>query len=192
MKNRTLSKKQNELRALIDERLKNEEPEIRQRVYQWLSNNQYFTDNELFDFYFCVAQNLAAVEVLGGSGEKILAAKQDLERASQEYTEKAIAISTQVTRQLEEQIHKIRGKQNNLEQMFDAVLEAMAKEHADLKAISTGLVNATATSLARQRQLLAETEAARKSAFYSVIISWIIPVITLLGWSLLLLLSDSF
>ncbi|MGV2829642.1 hypothetical protein ACLFKQ_17480 [Myxosarcina sp. GI1(2024)] len=192
MRNQTLSERQDELRTLIDERLKNEEPEIRQRVYQWLNDNQYFTDNELFDFYCCVAQNLAAVKILGGSGEKILAAKQELERASQEYTEKAIAVSTQVTRQLEEQIHKIRGKQNNLEQMFGAVLEAMAKEHADLKAISTGLVNATATSLSRQRQLLMETEAARKSAFYSVVISWIIPVITLLGWSLLLFLSDKF
>jgi hypothetical protein len=38
-------------------------------------------DNGLFDFYFCVAQNIVAVEVLGGSGEKIVRAKMELEES---------------------------------------------------------------------------------------------------------------
>ena len=71
LRNRTLSQQQYKLRELIEQRLANEETKIRQRVYQWLSDNQYFLDNELFDFYFSVAQNLAAVELLGASGDKI-------------------------------------------------------------------------------------------------------------------------
>ncbi|MGL6344439.1 MAG: hypothetical protein ACRC80_35485, partial [Waterburya sp.] len=79
LRKQSLSQQQDELRELIDERLKNEGKGIRERVYQWLLDNRYFVDNELFDFYFCVAQNIAAVEVLGGSGEKIVKAKKELE-----------------------------------------------------------------------------------------------------------------
>ncbi|MEM8723823.1 MAG: hypothetical protein AAGE84_31870, partial [Cyanobacteria bacterium P01_G01_bin.39] len=82
----SLLQQQNELRALIDERLENEESKVKERIYQWLNNNLYFVDNELFDFYFCVAQNLAAVEVLGGSGEKIVNAKTELEASVEAYT----------------------------------------------------------------------------------------------------------
>ena len=51
-KKQSLPQQQNELRELIEERLQNEESKIRQRVYQWLNDNQYFVDDELFDFYF--------------------------------------------------------------------------------------------------------------------------------------------
>lgn len=42
LKKPTLSKQQDELRELIDERLSNEDSNIRQRVYQWLIDNRYF------------------------------------------------------------------------------------------------------------------------------------------------------
>jgi hypothetical protein len=58
-------------------------------VYRWLLNNQYFVDNELFDFYFCVAQNLAAVEALGGSGEKIV-------RANGLYMNRSYSVTTAI------------------------------------------------------------------------------------------------
>jgi hypothetical protein len=44
LKKPTLSQQQDELRDLIDERLENEESQIKERVYQWLLNNQYFVD----------------------------------------------------------------------------------------------------------------------------------------------------
>ena len=93
LKKPTLSQQQQELQELIDKRLLNEESQIKERVYQWLLNNQYFVDNELFDFYFCVAQNLAAVEVLGGSGEKIVRAKKELEESAKVYTTQIVDIS---------------------------------------------------------------------------------------------------
>ena len=70
LKKLTLPQQQQELRELIEQRLSREKPEVKERIYQWLNNNQYFVNNELFDFYFCVAQNIAAVEILGGSGNK--------------------------------------------------------------------------------------------------------------------------
>lgn len=70
LKKPTLSQQQDELRELIAERLETQESQVRERVYRWLLDNRYFVDNELFDFYFCVAQNIAAVEVLGGVGGK--------------------------------------------------------------------------------------------------------------------------
>ena len=115
LRSRSLSQQQNELRELIDERLPNEEMEIRQRVYQWLSDNQYFLDNELFDFYFCVAQNLAAVEILGASGEKILKAKTELEQSAQVYATQFVNTAIQMTEQLESQLSAVREKQDKLE-----------------------------------------------------------------------------
>ena len=56
LKKLTLSQQQQKLKELIDKRLRSEESGIKQRAYQWLNDNQYFVDNELFDFYFCVAQ----------------------------------------------------------------------------------------------------------------------------------------
>ncbi|MDJ0691011.1 MAG: hypothetical protein QNJ41_21195 [Xenococcaceae cyanobacterium MO_188.B32] len=189
LRSRTLSQQQNELRDLIDKRLPNEEIKIRQRVYQWLSDNQYFLDNELFDFYFSVAQNLAAVEVLGASGEKILKAKVELEKSAEVYTTQFINASTQMTEQLESQLSTVREKQDKLEQKLNQVLEGLVTEHQNLKAISTGLVNSTAVLLKKQRQMLVKTEAAKQFAFNSVVLAWAIPVMALLGWGVILFLT---
>ena len=187
LRSRTLSQQQDELRELIDERLKNEEVKIRQRVYQWLSDNQYFLENELFDFYFSVAQNLAAVEVLGASGEKILRAKEQLEQSAQFYATEFINTSTQMSQQLEGQLLAVRDRQDRLERKLNKVLEDLATEHRNLHTISTGLVNSTAALLKKQEQILIQTEAARKFAFGSVILAWAIPLMALLGWLAVLL-----
>ncbi len=186
LKKPTLPQQKQELQELIDERLRSEESKIRQRVYQWLSDNQYFVDNELFDFYFCVAQNIAAVEVLGASGRNILKAKVELEKSAEVYATQFVNSSTQMTEQLESQLSVVREKQDKLEQKLNEVLEGLAMEHQNLKAISTGLVNSTAVLLKKQRQMLVQTEAARKFAFNSVMISWMIPVMALLGWVVLI------
>ncbi len=189
LKKPALSQQQDELRELIDERLKKEERKIRQRVYQWLYDNQYFTDNELFDFYFCVAQNLAAVEVLGSSGKNILKAKAELEESAQIYQTQVIKSSNQMIQQLESQLSSIKNKQDDLEWKLVEVLESLAKENQNLQTISTGLVNSTMALLAKQKQMLVQTEAARQFAFNSVIIAWAIPVMALLGWGILFVLA---
>jgi DNA repair exonuclease SbcCD ATPase subunit len=183
----TLPQQQDELQELIDERLKNEEIRIRQRVYQWLNDNRYFVDNELFDFYFCVAQNISAVEVLGGSGEKIVKAKMELEESVEAYTTQVVDTSNWINEQLTGQLQNVQKNQQKLDTKLLEVLEGLAKEHRNLQAISTGLVNSISTLMARQRQLLVQTETARKFAFQSVIIAWIIPVMALLGWLAILL-----
>ena len=188
LRSRTLPQQQNQLRELIEERLPHEEIKIRQRVYQWLCDNQYFLGNELFDFYFSVAQNLAAVEVLGASGDKILKAKKDLEKSAQFYATQFINTSTQMTEQLEDQLFAVREKQDKLDRKLNEVLENLAREHQNLHAISTGLVNSTAALLAKQKQMLVQTEAARKFAFNSVILAWAIPVAALLGWGVMFIL----
>ncbi len=185
LRSRTLSQQQNELQELIEERLANEEIKIRQQVYQWLSDNQYFLDNELFDFYFCVAQNLAAVEVLGGSGQKILKAKVELEQSVEVFTIQFVNASNQIGEQLEIQLSAVREKQDKLEQKLNETLEGLAMEHQNLKTISNGLVNSTTVLLKKQKQMLVQTEAARQFAFNSVIVAWAIPVMALLGWGIL-------
>jgi hypothetical protein len=68
------------------------------------------------------------------------------------------------------------------------VMKGLTTEHQNLKAISTGLVNSISVLLKKQKQLLVQTQAASESAWQSVIIAWIIPVITLLGCMAVLLL----
>jgi hypothetical protein len=184
----TLSQQQDELQELIDERLKNEDSKVCQRVYQWLSDNQYFVDNELFDFYFCVAQNLAAVEVLGGSGEKIVKAKKEIEESVEAYTTQVVNTSNWIHEQLDSQLQGVLKNQQKLDTKLIQVLEGLTREHENLKTISTGLVNSISVLLKKQKQLVVQTEAASKSAWQSVIIAWIIPVITLLGCMAVLLL----
>ena len=188
LKKPALPQQQNDLRDLIDKRLSNEESKVRQRVYQWLNDNQYFVDNELFDFYFCVAQNLAAVEILGGSGIRIVQAKKELEKSAQVYQNQVIKSFNQMSQQLEIQLSSISKKQDDLEWKLVQVLEGLAREHQNLQTISTGLVNSTATLLAKQKQMLVQTETARNFAFQSVIIAWVIPVMALLGWGVMFLL----
>ncbi|MGL4880705.1 MAG: hypothetical protein ACRC8K_06535, partial [Waterburya sp.] len=149
----TLSQQQDELRELIDERLKNEGKGIRERVYQWLSDNRYFVDNELFDFYFCVAQNIAAVEVLGGSGEKIVKAKKELEESVEAYTTQVVNTSNWIHEQLDSQLQGVLENQQKLDIRLVKVMEGLTQEHENLKAISTGLVNSISVLLKKQQQL---------------------------------------
>lgn len=169
LKKPTLPQQQNQLREFIEQRLQNEETKLKERVYQWLSDNQYFTDNELFDFYFCVAQNIAAVEVLGASGEQIVRAQTELEN----------------------QLNGVLDNQQKLDNKLVRVFEDLTSQQQNLKTISTGLVNSTAVLLKKQQQLSIQTEAASKTASTSVMIAWIIPVITLLGCLTMLLIDNS-
>ncbi|MEM9507559.1 MAG: hypothetical protein AAGA16_07695 [Cyanobacteria bacterium P01_E01_bin.35] len=188
LKKPTLSQQQNELQELINERLKNEKEGIRQRVFQWLNDNQYFVDNELFDFYLCVAQNLAAVEMLGGSGEKIVRAKKELEESAEAYTTQVVNTSNWIHEQLESQLHSVQKNQQKLDSKLVQVLEELTREHENLKTISTSLVNSTSVLFKKQKQMLVQTEAARKFALNSVVLAWAIPVMALLGWGAMFLL----
>jgi hypothetical protein len=189
LKKPTLSQQQDELREWVDERLKNEAQGIRQRVSQWLLDNQYFVDNELFDFYFCVAQNIAAVEVLGGSGEKIVKAKMELEESAEAYTNQVVDVSDWINEQLQSQLQGVQQNQQKLDTKLVQVLEGLTREHQNLKTISTGLVNSTSVLLKKQQQLVMQTQFAIELTKKSVIIAWIIPVITLLGCMAVLLLN---
>ena len=188
LKKPTLPQQQNELREFIEQRLSEEKPEIKQRVYQWLNDNQYFVDNELFDFYFCVAQNIAAVEVLGGSGEKIVKAKIELSESVEAYTNQIVDTSNWINEQLKEQLENVQKNQQKLDTKLIQVLEGLARERENLQTVSTGLVNSTSILLKKQKRLLLQVEIARKSAFVSVMIAWLIPFITLLGLGVNLIL----
>lgn len=181
LKKPTLPQQQNELQNLIDERLKDEKSQVRERIYQWLIDNQYFVDNELFDFYFCVAQNIAAVEVLGGSGEKIVKAKTELSESVEAYTNQIVDTSNWMQEKLESQLQSVQSNQQKLDNKLTEVLSGLAREHQNLQTISTGLVNSTSVLLKKQKQLVIQTEAARRYAHQTVIIAWIIPGLTLLG-----------
>ncbi len=187
LKKPTLPQQQDELRELIAERLRNEEIRIRQRVYQWLNDNQYFVDNELFDFYFCVAQNIAAVEMLGGSGEKIVRAKLELEESVEAYTTQIVDTSNWINEQLKGQLQNVQKNQQKLDTRLVQVLEGLTKEHRNLQTISTGLVNSTSVLLRKQQQLVLETEATSKYAHQTVILAWIVLITSLLGLGLVCL-----
>ncbi|PSB05576.1 hypothetical protein C7B62_24920 [Pleurocapsa sp. CCALA 161] len=188
LKKSTLSQQQNELREFVEQRLGKEKPEIKERVDQWLSNNQYFVDNELFDFYFCVAQNLAAVEVLGGSGEKLVKAKMELEESVEAYTTQVVDTSNWIHGQLDSQLRSVLENQRKLDTKLIQVLEGLTQENRNLKTISTGLVNSTSVLLKKQQQLVMQTQFAHDLVGKSVIIAWIIPVVTLLGCMAVLML----
>lgn len=181
LKKPTLPQQQDELRDLIDERLQNEESQVQGRVYQWLLNNQYFVDNELFDFYFCVAQNLAAVEVLGGSGEKIVRAKLELEEAVEAYTTQIVDTSNWINEQLMGQLQSVQRNQQKLDTKLVQVLEGLTTEHRNLQTISTGLVNAISVLFRKQQELVIQTEDARKAARTTVVAAVIVLITSFLG-----------
>jgi hypothetical protein len=181
LKKPTLSQQQDELRELIDERLRNEESQVRERVYRWLLNNQYFVDNELFDFYFCVAQNMAAVEVLGGSGEKIVRAKLELEESVEAYTTQIVDTSNWINEQLMGQLQSVQRNQQKLDTKLLEVLEGLTTEHRNLQTISTGLVNATSVLLKKQQELIIRTEEAGKAARKTVVLVVIVLIISFIG-----------
>ena len=190
LKKPTLPQQQNELREFIEQRLSEEKPKIKQRVYQWLNDNQYFVDNELFDFYFCVAQNLAAVEVLGGSGEKIVKAKRELSKSVEAYTTQIVDTSNWINEQLRGQLQNIEQNQHSLDIKLVEVLEGLATRERNLQTISTGLVNSVSVLLKKQNQLVIHTEAVRRSAERTVMIAWSIPIASLLGGMTVLFLIN--
>jgi hypothetical protein len=187
LKKPTLARQQDELRELIDKRLRNEESQVKERVYQWLNDNQYFVDNELFDFYFCVAQNIAAVEVLGGSGEKIVRAKKELEESAEAYTTQVVDVSNWITEQLEGQLQGVQQNQRKLDTKLVQVLEGLTTEHQNLQTVSTGLVNSTSVLLNKQQQLVIQTEEAGRFVRLTVVLAGIVLIITLLGCMAILL-----
>ncbi|MEM7554610.1 MAG: hypothetical protein AAF378_11000 [Cyanobacteria bacterium P01_A01_bin.84] len=190
LKKPSVLQQQQELRKFVDKRLQNEEPKVKERVYQWLSDNQYFTDNELFDFYFCVAQNLAAVEILGASGEKIVEAKNELDQSAKAYTNQIVSTLNWLEAQFKGQLNSVQKNQQKLDTKLIQVLEGLSREHQNLQVISTGLVNSTSILLKKQKQLVIQTEAARRYAHRTIMVSWIIPFINFWGWIILLMLND--
>lgn len=190
LKKQNLSQQQNELRKLIEQRLSSEKSQVKERIYQWLNDNQYFVDNELFDFFFGVAQNIAAVEILGGSGEKIVKAKTELEESVEAYTTQIVDTSNWINEQLKGQLQNIQQNQQKLDKNLIEVLSVLAREHQNLQTVSTGLVNSTSVLLKKQKQLVIQTEAARRYAHQTMMIAWIIPVLTLLGCIGVLLLFN--
>jgi hypothetical protein len=181
LKKPTLARQQDELRELIDKRLRNEESQVKERVSQWLLDNRYFVDNELFDFYFCVAQNIAAVEVLGGSGEKIVRAKKELEESVEAYTTQIVDTSNWINEQLMGQLQNVQRNQQQLDKKLVEVLEGLMREHRNLETISTGLVNATSVLLKKQQELVIQTEDAGKAARTTVVLVVIVLIISFLG-----------
>ena len=180
LKKPTLPQQQQELQKFIEQRLGKEKPEIREIVYKWLIDNQYFTDNELFDFYFCVAQNIAAVEVLGCSGEKIVKAKTELEESAEAYTTQIVDTSNWISEKLKSQLQNIEQNQQQLDTKLLRAIEGLATRERNLQTISTGLVNSVSVLIKKQNQLVIQTEAVRISAERTVIIAWSIPIVTLL------------
>jgi hypothetical protein len=187
LKKPTLPQQQDELRELIDERLRNEESQVKERVYQWLIDNQYFVDNELFDFYFCVAQNIAAVEVLGGSGEKIVRAKKELEESAEAYTNQMVDTSNWINEQLQIQLQGVQKNQQKLDTKLIQVLEGLTTEHRNLQAISTGLVNSTSVLLKKQQELVIQTEEAVRFVRLTVVLAGIVLITSFLGLGLICL-----
>ena len=84
-------------------------------------------------------------------------------------------------------MHSVQQNQQNLDSKLVRVLEELNREQQNLKTVSTGLVNSTSVLLKKQQQLVVQTEAARRYAFQSVIIAWIIRATSLLGFGLVYL-----
>ena len=129
----------------------------------------------MFDFYFCVAQNIAAVEVLGSSGEKIIKAKKELVESAEIYTNQVVNTSNWIHEQLESQLKSVQSNQQKLDIKLVQVLEGLAKEHQNLKTVSNGLVNSTSVLLKKQTQLVIQTEVSRKYAHRTLMVAWILP-----------------
>ena len=182
LKKLTLPQQQNELREFIDQRLSEEKPKIKQRVYQWLNDNQYFVNNELFDFYLCVAQNIAAVEILGGSGEKIVKARAELEESAEVYTTQIVDTSNWTNEQLKSQLENIQQNQQKLDIKLIEVLSGLAREQRNLQTVSTGLVNSTSVLLKKQKQLVIQAEIITRHIHQTVVIAGIMTITTLLGF----------
>jgi hypothetical protein len=141
----------------------------------------------LFDFYFCVAQNIAAVEVLGGSGEKIVRAKIELEKSVETYTTQIVDTSNWINEQLKGQLQTVQQNQQKLDTRLIQVLERLTTEHRNLQTISTGLVNSTSVLLKKQQELVIQTEEAVRFVRLTVVLAGIVLITSLLGLGLVCL-----
>jgi hypothetical protein len=176
MRKPSLSQRQNELKKLLDEKLNNYSALRKNRVYNWLNDNQYFVDDELFDFYLCVAQNLAATEELSECGLEIIQAKQELELAAEAYQQNIIETSLEVAAKQEYLLKKIQSKMVHKSQL----------EHQKLLEVSTRLFNANVMLMAKQKKLLSETETATTASRNTIFMAVATLVMTLLVLSRIL------
>ena len=119
--------------------------------------------------------------MLGGSGEKIVKAKTELEASVEAYTTQIVDTSNWINELLKNQLDNVQKNQQKLDTKLIEVLSGLARERQNLQTVSTGLVNSTSVLLKKQKQLVIQTEAARRYAHQTVMIAWIIPVLTLLG-----------
>ena len=136
----------------------------------------------MFDFYFCVAQNIAAVEVLGGSGEKIVKAKIELEESVEAYTTQIVDTSNWINEQLKGQLDNIQQNQQKLDTKLIEVLSGLTREHQNLQTISNGLVNSSSVLLKKQKQLVIQAEIITRHIHQTVVIAGIMTITTLLGF----------
>jgi hypothetical protein len=125
--------------------------------------------------------------MLGGSGEKIVRAKLELEESVEAYTTQIVDTSNWINEQLKGQLQNVQKNQQKLDTRLVQVLEGLTKEHRNLQTISTGLVNSTSVLLRKQQQLVLETEATSKYAHQTVILAWIVLITSLLGLGLVCL-----
>ena len=107
----------------------------------------------------------------------------------QVYTTQTVNTSNWINEQLKGQLDNIQKNQQKLDTKLIQVLEVLAREHYNLKTVSTGLVNSTSVLLKKQKQLVIQTEAARRYAHQTMMIAWIIPISTLLGCMAVLFVS---
>ncbi|MEL7078153.1 MAG: hypothetical protein AAFY50_09870 [Cyanobacteria bacterium J06648_1] len=137
-----------------------------------------------------MAQNIAAVEVLGASGEKIVKAKIELEESVEVYTTQIVDTSNWISEKLSGQLTSIQQNQQKLDTKLIEVLSGLSREHNNLKTVSTGLVNSTSVLLKKQQQLVIQTETAIKHTRQSVVTAWVLPTLTILGCIGILLLIN--
>lgn len=128
--------------------------------------------------------------MLGGSGEKIVRAKQELEESVEAYITQIVDTSNWIEQQLKGQLKNIEQNQQELDTKLVRAIEGLAKREQNLQTISTGLVNSVSVLLKKQQQLVIQTETARRYAHQTMMIAWVIPTTTLLGFGLLYFLSQ--
>lgn len=187
LKGRDLLQRRDELREFIDCRFEKEDEEYRNQIYEWLDNNQYFVDNELFDFFCSTAQNLAAIKILGCSGEKIIEAKHELEKSAQIYVDRVIENSQQAEREfqlLKANLDSVKDRvdglavcQDELKEKIIDLLEKLKVEQKNLDEISSGLIDSVSILLAKQKKMLSQTSPSSKFVYNSVV-----TIIALFGW----------
>lgn len=184
---RNLVLRSEELEKFLDRHLNTEDVKIRQRIYEWLRDNQYFLDNELFDFYFCVAQNIAAVEVLGGSGQEIIEAGTSLQKSAKicakqieengKYLNQELEKMQVQLNNLDRELDNIRQNQEQISQSSVELIKKFNREQENLEAVSKGLIISVDSLLDKQRKLSIVMKWSKKYVYNSFI-----TIIALIGW----------